>query len=85
MISALIYLLCGVTSAVCAVLLLRSYCRSRMRLLLWSGIGFTAFTVNNVLLFLDRAVYIHADLSPYRTIAAVAGITLLLVGLIWES
>lgn len=85
MISALIYLLCGLTSAVCAVLLLRSYARSRMRLLLWSGVGFAAFTANNVMLFLDRVVYLHIDFSPYRTITAVLGIGLLLYGLIWES
>lgn len=85
MISALIYLLCGLTSAVCSVLLLRSYARSRMRLLLWSGVGFAAFTANNVMLFLDRVVYLHIDFSPYRTIAAVLGIGLLLYGLIWEA
>lgn len=85
MISALIYLLCGVTCAVCAMLLLRSYRRSRIRLLFWSGIGFTGFTINNVLLFLDHTIYLHVDLSPYRTAAAVAGVALLLFGLIWES
>lgn len=85
MISALIYLLCSATCAVCALLLLRSYRRSRMRLLLWSGLGFAGFTVNNVLLFLDRTVYLQTDLSAYRTVAAVAGIAILLFGLIWES
>lgn len=85
MTSALVYLLCGLTSAVCAILLLRSYARSRLRLLLWSGIGFAAFTANNIMLFLDRVVYLHIDFTPYRSISVVLGIGVLLYGLIWES
>lgn len=37
---AAVYILCGLTSVLCAVLLLRSYARKRVRLLLWSGLCF---------------------------------------------
>lgn len=85
MIPALIYLLCGLTSGLCAILLLRSYSRSGSRLLLWSGIGFSAFTANNILLFLDIIIFTHTDLSLYRDLTALVGVGLLLYGMIWES
>ena len=37
--AALIYSLCAITSLVCAVLLLRGYARSKLGLLMWSGLG----------------------------------------------
>lgn len=81
----IIYLACGLMSGVCAVLLLRSYARYRLRLLLWTGVGFAAFTANNILLFLDMIVFLKIDLSPYRTATALAGVALLLYGLIWDA
>ena len=53
MIGLIVYGLCVVTSALCAVLLLRGYARSRVPLLLWSGLCFIGLTLNNVLLFID--------------------------------
>ena len=38
--SEIVYLLCAATSALCAALLVRSYRRSRSRLLLWSCLCF---------------------------------------------
>lgn len=37
---SIVYILCAITSLACAVLLLRSFRRTRARLLLWSGISF---------------------------------------------
>lgn len=81
-----IYLLCAATALACCLLLLRGYGRSRVRLLLWCGCCFLALTVENVVLFLDRIVFPgpQTDLSPFHITAAVAGVVLLLYGLIWE-
>lgn len=51
-----VYLLCAVTSLVCAGLLVRSYRRSRMKLILWTSLCFMGLAVNNVLLFVDLAI-----------------------------
>jgi hypothetical protein len=82
--SLLIYALCTLTSAVCAALLLRGYRASGQRLLLWSGLCFIGFALNNALLILDaRAVLV--DFSTWPTVPALAGVALLLYGLIWET
>ena len=47
----IVYGLCVITSAMCAWLLLRGYARSRVPLLMWSGLCFVGLTLNNLLLF----------------------------------
>lgn len=79
----LVYLLCALTSLLCALLLLRSYSRTRTRLLLWSGLCFAFLFVNNALLVLDAEI--AADISVVRSIPAVIGIAILLYGLVWDS
>lgn len=81
----LVYVLCALTSAVCAWLLLRTYAANRVRLLLWSGLCFVGFTLNNLLLVLDLAVIDEVDLSGARAGSALASVSLLLFGLIWET
>ena len=81
---SLVYALCALTSIGCSFLLLRGYRRSRVRLLLWSGLCFVGLALNNVLLFIDLRVIPEIDLSLWRTIPAVAGIAILLYGLICE-
>ena len=81
-----VYTLCALTSLLCAVLLLRGYRRSGMRLLLWSGLCFLMLAANNVILFLDLQVYGDAvDLGVLRQATALVGMGLLLYGLIWEG
>lgn len=80
-----VYVLCALTSLACTVLLLRGYARTRVRLLLWSGLCFAGFFLNNLLLVIDVRVVPQIDLSIYRSLPALAGIALLLYGLIWES
>jgi heme/copper-type cytochrome/quinol oxidase subunit 4 len=81
----IVYALCALTSIACAWLLLRGYVRSRVRLLLWSGLCFAGIAVNNILLFVDLRVLPETDLSMIRTIPAVIGVALLLFGLVWEE
>lgn len=80
-----VYFLCAGTSVLCAVLLVRSWLRTRQRLLMWSAVGFTGLGVNNVLLYVDRVVVPNRDLLLLRDASALAAVSVLLFGLIWES
>ncbi|MFN3571263.1 MAG: DUF5985 family protein [Polaromonas sp.] len=81
----LIYLLCAVTSLICAWLLLRSYRRTRFPLLFWSGLCFSALALNNLLLVLDKLVFPAVDFSIVRVSLALVALLLLLFGLIWQD
>lgn len=81
-----VYILCALTSAACAVLLLRGYSRSGQRLLLWSGLCFVSLSLSNVLLFVDLVLIgPETDLSLLRISLALLGVATLLYGLIWDS
>lgn len=80
-----IYILCLATSAWCAWLLLRAFSRTRARLLFWSGLCFCGMAVNNLVLILDVHVFVTRDLLVARLVPALAGVTLLLFGLVWET
>lgn len=79
-----VYILCAATSVLCAVLLGRSYLRSRSRLLLWSALCFVGLALNNLLLVVDLLVVTEVDLSLLRTGSAGAALLLLVTGLIAE-
>lgn len=81
----LVYLLCAIAAGGCAVLLLRAYRSVGARLLLWSGVCFACFTINNVLVAIDLVVLPDTDLFMVRNLSALAGIVALLYGLIWEA
>jgi hypothetical protein len=83
-IATLVYLLCFLTSLTCAVLLIRAFRRSRSRLLLWTGLGFCALTLNNLLLVADLVVWAGVDLWILRQAAAALAIMILLYGFLWE-
>lgn len=81
----LVYSLCALTSLTCAVMLLRGYQRTRVRLLLWSALCFACFALNNILLIVDERILPERDLSVLRSMPSILGIALLLYGLVWES
>jgi len=83
--AAVIYTLCALTSLACAVLLLRSYARSRHKLLFWSGLCFAGLTLNNIVLVLDRFVFLETDLTTARLAIATVALALLVYGLVWEE
>jgi hypothetical protein len=83
--AAVVYILCLVTSLLCAILLLRAYRESGARLLLWSGLCFVGLTLNNALLFADRVLLPDTNLLIPRSMPALIGLVLLLYGLIWEA
>jgi hypothetical protein len=81
-----VYLLCLATSIACAVLLARSYARTRARLLLWSALCFALLALNNLIVVIDILLLPTAvDLSMVRLFASLVAVGVLLYGFIWES
>ncbi|MBP2296821.1 DUF5985 family protein [Azospirillum rugosum] len=85
LIGSSVYLLCFAASVVCMVLLVRSYARTRSRLLLWSAICFVCLAANNLLLFVDMLILPQIDLRPLRHLTALGGIGALLYGFVWDA
>ena len=82
---AIVYLLCALTSLVCALLLIRKYRSNRQRLLLFVGACFVGLASNNALLVIDRMVFLGTDLSVMRAAVSLATMGGLLFALIWEA
>jgi hypothetical protein len=80
-----IYVLCALLSAVCALLLFRQYLSARTPLTLWSGICFVGLAVNNALLVIDLVIFPRLDLSLLRTAVALAAVTVLVAGFVWDA
>jgi Family of unknown function (DUF5985) len=78
------YVLCGLTSIACVVLLFRGYLTTKMPLLFWAALCFVGLTIDNALLFVDLVLLPHVDLSILRTTAALVGMVVLLYGMIWD-
>lgn len=91
--AAIVYLLCTLTSTLCAVLLLRVYRRTRASgggsapasLLLWSGLSFCVMAVNNALVLADLVLFPSNDLALYRGATFFLATALLLYGLVWDN
>lgn len=81
----LVYALCALTSLLCVGLLVRGYLQSRARLLLWASLCFAGLALNNVLLFVDLQMVPTVDLSVWRSLPALAGVMLLVYGLVWDA
>ena len=82
---AAIFIACALTSVLCVVLLIRGYLASRNRLLLWSSLGFLGLALNNLFLVVDRVVMPEVDLSLLRALPAALGVSILLLGCIWDA
>jgi len=80
-----IYGLCLLASAACSALLLRGFSRRRTRLLLWAGICFGFLALNSLAVLFDLLIIPEADLLAWRHAASLAAVSVLLVGLVWES
>jgi hypothetical protein len=83
--AAAVYVLSALISLASAVLLLRSFARTRSRLLFWAGLCFVGLSLNNLLLFVDRVLVTDVDLSIWRALPALAGMLLLVYGLVAEE
>lgn len=81
-----VYVLCALTALGCSILLLRAWIRSRTPLLLWCGAGFIGLAVTNVLLVIDLVVVPElVDLRLVRNVFALAGLAVILHGLVRET
>jgi hypothetical protein len=83
--AAVVYILCALTSFACAVLLLRAYVQRRVSLLFWSGLSFIGFALSNTFLVIDTIMVPTVDLRFFRTIPVLAGLVLLIYGLVWDT
>jgi hypothetical protein len=81
----LVYVLCALASLACALLLIRSYLRTRLRLALLTCLCFVGLALNNLLLPLDLVVAPEHDLSLPRSVVAVVALGLLVIGLVLED
>jgi hypothetical protein len=84
-VEAAIYLLCVITSLLCAWLLARAYLRGRTKLLVWSSICFALLALNNLVLTVDILLLPANDLTILRLITALLAVGVLLYGFIWEA
>lgn len=81
----IVYILCGLTSILCAYLLYRQYRITRTGLLFWSTCCFLCLAATNVLLYVDLVLFPATDLSLLRNALTLAGMMMLLYGLIRQS
>ncbi|HYG28154.1 MAG TPA: DUF5985 family protein [Caulobacteraceae bacterium] len=79
-----VYLLCLVTSIVCAGLLTRAWRRSRSKLLLWTALSFGFLALNNFFLVADMVLFPGIDFWVLRQASGIAALGVLLYGFIWE-
>ena len=80
-----VYLVCVVTSLLCAYLLARAYARRRERLLIWSAICFGLLALNNLVLAIDILLLPDIDLTILRSVTALLAVAVLLYAFIWET
>jgi hypothetical protein len=80
----IIYLLCVITSLLCAYLLARAYRRGKTRLLVWSALCFALLAVNNLVLAADVLLLPDIDLSILQLLTSLSAVCVLLCGFIWE-
>jgi hypothetical protein len=81
-----VYLLCFLASTVCAVMLGRSFHRTRAGLLFWSALCFLLLAMQNLLLVLDLIVFPGSvDLAVPRALLSLAAVATLLFGFIWNG
>ena len=78
MFPALVYLLCLVTSTICAALLIRSYMSNPARLLLWSATCFALLALNNLVVVIDILAVPKLDLRLGRLLLSLAAVGVLL-------
>ena len=81
---AMVYFLCFATSGTCAWLLGRNYRATGTRLLLWSALCFLFLASNNLIVFIDLLVLPDLDMRLVRLGLALAAVSILLFGFIWD-
>lgn len=80
-----VYLLCFLAASLCAIMLGRSFRRTRNGLLFWSTLCFSMLALNNLVLVLDLVVLPQLDLAIPRALISLVAISTLLFGFIWNG
>lgn len=84
--AGLVYVLCFLTAASCAVLLVRRYIAAPTPILLWSAACFVFLALSNLLVVVDRLILpTEISLRTPRLILTLIAVSLLLYGFIWEA
>lgn len=83
--TALVYVLCLAASVLCAALLIRSYLRTRVRLLLWSAVSFLLLSANSFFVIADLLFWPGMDLLWLRYGASFGAGCAMVYGFIWEG
>lgn len=84
--AGLVYVLCFLTSALCAVLLVRRHIAAPTPILLWSAACFVFLALSNLLVVVDRLVLpTEISLRTPRLVLTLIAVSLLLYGFIWEA
>lgn len=81
---SLAYILCCLSSGLCASLLVAAFLRTRERLLLWSAICFCFLALNNLLVLVDYLTPPPILLTWPRLACSLAAVAVLIYGFIWE-
>jgi hypothetical protein len=82
---AAVYFLCFATGAACALLLFRSFLRTRARLLMWSALCFLFLAANNLAVIFDLLILPDQNYSILRVALSLTAVSLLLFGCIWGA
>lgn len=86
LLSGAVYLLCFLTSAACAGLLIRQHRRSPSPILLWSTACFVLLALSNLIVVVDQVMLgSGTSLRPVRLVLTLAAVSVLLFGFIWEA
>lgn len=80
----LVYILCILTSLACAVLLLKAFFKNRISLLFWSSICFFFLSISNVMLICDLIIYPNVNLTVWRVLPALLGVSILISRFVWD-
>ena len=78
----IVYILCAITSVLCAFLLLKANRQARSGLLFWSGLFFSLLGISNILLYVDLIVIDYFDFAPVRTSITAIAHFLLVIGIL---
>lgn len=81
----IIYILCSLTSLLCAWLLLRAYWKRNITLLFWCGVFFVIQACAEFFLVVDKLDVHESDLSVLRYGIALVAVGALLYGLIMQA
>jgi hypothetical protein len=81
----LIYVLCAVTAAACAILLHRNARRAGSRMLFWCGLCFWLLSLASALVIVDHYMMPGVELWPLRQGTTLLAVAVLLYGLTFEE